>query len=21
KADRWSLRYRDEIIDTFEKDI
>lgn len=19
KADRWSLRYRDEIIDTFEK--
>ncbi len=21
RADRWSLRYRDEIIDTFEKDI
>ncbi len=21
KADWWSLRYRDEIIDTFEKDI
>lgn len=21
KADRWSLRYREEIIDTFEKDI
>lgn len=21
KSDRWSLRYRDEIIDTFEKDI
>ncbi|MGJ7221193.1 tyrosine-type recombinase/integrase [Morganella morganii] len=21
KADRWSLRYRDEIIDTFEKDV
>lgn len=21
KADRWSLRYRDEILDTFEKDI
>lgn len=21
KVDRWSLRYRDEIIDTFEKDI
>ncbi|MBH2984149.1 tyrosine-type recombinase/integrase [Serratia marcescens] len=21
KADRWSLRYRDEIIDTFQKDI
>lgn len=21
KANRWSLRYNDEIIDTFEKDI